>query len=190
MSLMCPHCNSFDTQEIQTASIWNQYCTSCKNVFSKKQGENQTDRRQGDRREVSKTGAVRETLEHKSTKGFPLRFDLVLSNDVGFRRLAEAFGEGFLKYGANNWMNGFDESVLLNHTLKHISDYIAGDKSDDQLAHAIWNLYTLMWMQEKKPELLDVTGAKDPLASVKQSTNSTEETSMNVVSQPTKSPGN
>lgn len=108
-------------------------------------------------RETASTGAVRETLYHKGPNGFPLRPDLVMRNDVGFRRLAETYGEGFLKYGADNWMKGFPESVLVTHALEHISKHLAGDKSEDHIAHAIWNLYTLAWVQEKKPELMDLT---------------------------------
>lgn len=108
--------------------------------------------------ETTKTGAVRSEIYHKGPNGFPLRYDLVLANDVGFRRMAETFGEGFQKYGANNWKNGFDESVLLNHCLEHLRLHISGDKTEDHISHALWNLYTLMWIQERKPEMLDLTG--------------------------------
>lgn len=107
--------------------------------------------------EKTETGAVRDTIYHIGDRGFPLRFDLVLSNDVGFRRLAETFGEGYLKYGADNWKKGFQESILLNHALEHIRLHISGDKSEDHLTHAMWNLYTLTWMQEHKPEMMDIT---------------------------------
>jgi len=107
--------------------------------------------------EQSETGAVRSQLEHKGTHGHALRFDLLLDNSVGIRRLAETYGEGFAKYGAGNWKKGFKESVLLNHAMEHLVLYVSGDTTEDHLAHATWNLFTLMWMQEKKPELLDLT---------------------------------
>lgn len=113
--------------------------------------------------EQHSTGAVRDTIYHRSERGYPLRFDLVLSNDVGFRRLAETFGEGFLKYGADNWKNGFEESILINHCLQHLTQHLAGDTTEDHLTHALWNLYTLLWMQEKRPDLMDLTGAKTTL---------------------------
>lgn len=109
-------------------------------------------------RETSATGAVRETLYHKGPGGFPLRYDLVFSNEVGLRRIAETFGEGFLKYGAHNWKQGFPESVLLNHAFEHLRKWMAGDRTEDHLSHAMWNIYTLMWVEEQMPELLDVTG--------------------------------
>lgn len=99
--------------------------------------------------ETTDTGAIRDKVYSLGPHGFPLRFDLVLSNDVGFRRLAETFGEGFLKYGADNWKKGFTESNLLCHALEHIRLYLSGDRGEDHVTHAMWNLYTLTWMQEK-----------------------------------------
>ncbi len=109
-------------------------------------------------RVTTDTGAIRETEYHKGPRGYPLRFDLILSNDVGFRRLAETFGEGFLKYGADNWKKGFKESVLVNHALEHIRLHIAKDTTEDHVTHALWNLYTLTWVQENLPQLMDLTG--------------------------------
>ena len=105
------------------------------------------------------TGAVRNTSVAGDTEGtFPMRFDLLLSNPEALQRIAATYGEGFQKYGANNWKKGFPESVLLNHAMAHLIQYMTGDVSEDHLAHAVWNLTTLMWMQQHKPELLDLTG--------------------------------
>lgn len=108
--------------------------------------------------ETHATGATRSTLYPKGQR-FPIRLDLLLLNGAGLRRLAEAFGEGFLKYGRDNWKKGFPESVLLGHAVDHLLNYAEGDTSEDHLAHALWNLLTLCYVQEKLPELLDVTGA-------------------------------
>lgn len=113
------------------------------------------------KREKAATGAVRETLHHKGDKGFPLRYDLIFTNEVAVRRLAETYGEGFLKYGADNWKQGFDESVLLNHAFDHLRRWLMKDQTEDHLSHAVWNLFTLMWVEEQMPELLDVTGIKE-----------------------------
>lgn len=110
--------------------------------------------------ETSDTGAVRSTLY---TKGhtFPVRHDLFLMNDVAIRRIGEAYGEGNGKYGACNWMKGFQQSVYLNHALEHLINYTAGDRSEDHLAHAAWNLCSLMWVEHHKPELLDLDAARE-----------------------------
>jgi hypothetical protein len=85
------------------------------------------------------------------------RFDLVTNNDVGFRRLAETYGEGAVKYGDHNWKKGLSESNLINHGLAHLQQYLSGDRSEDHIAHLIWNFYTLMWMQEHRPDLMDLS---------------------------------
>ena len=111
-------------------------------------------------RQVSETGCVREKLYPKLGQ-FPIRLDLMFQNEVLMRRLAETYGEGALKYGANIWQRGFKESVYISHALEHIRLYMAGDKSEDHLAHAIWNFGTLMWVQEHKPELIDLTAQNE-----------------------------
>lgn len=107
------------------------------------------------------TGAIRSKLYEKGIK-FPLRYDLMMCNHIGMRRVAEVFGEGCEKYGVNNWMNGFPESVMVNHCVEHLRLHLAGDVGEDHLAHALWNLFSLMYFQEQKPELMDITKASWP----------------------------
>lgn len=102
--------------------------------------------------EVARTGAVRDQLYPKGRE-FPARWDLMFDNDSGMRRLAETYGDGFAKYGACTWMKGFPKSVLIAHALDHIAKYKMGDESEDHLAHAAWNLLTMCWMEEHKPEM-------------------------------------
>lgn len=106
--------------------------------------------------EEASTGAKRSSLYPKGAQ-FPARYDLMWRNAAGMRRLAEAWGEGFNKYGADNWFKGFAESVLISHTLEHIRLYLAGDKTEDHLGHCSWNILALCWIEENKPELLDLT---------------------------------
>lgn len=106
--------------------------------------------------EKAETGAVRSSMYPPGAK-FPARYDLLFRNAAGLRRLAEAYGEGVAKYGPDNWMNGFPESVMVSHALEHFRLFMAGDTSEDHLAHAAWNVMTLIWIQENKPELLDLT---------------------------------
>lgn len=113
-------------------------------------------------REQASTGAVRSQLYPKGAK-FPARYDLMMRNAAGMRRLAETWGEGQAKYGNDNWLNGFPESVMISHTEDHIRLYLAGDKSEDHLAHAAWNLLALCWIEENKPELLDLTKPEQKL---------------------------
>lgn len=91
---------------------------------------------------------------------FPARYDLMMRNGPGMRRLAETWGEGFAKYGPDNWMSGFPASVLLSHAQDHVAKYLTGNNDEDHLAHAAWNLLVLCWVEENKPELLDLTGSQ------------------------------
>ncbi len=110
-----------------------------------------------------KSGAVR---GKESFNKFPHRFDLI--SHIGLRRLAETYGEGAIKYDENNWLKGIPVSNLMNHVLNHITKYLSGDTSEDHLAHASWNLFTAMHMEETKPDLMDLFYRKvDPMLTAK-----------------------
>jgi hypothetical protein len=94
------------------------------------------------------SGAVR------SSDAEGTRFDLVPL--AGWRRLAETCAEGAAKYGDRNWEKGFPASSLMNHALRHLNLWLAGDANEDHLAHAAWNLLALMHFEEQHPELIDV----------------------------------
>lgn len=94
------------------------------------------------------TGAVR------SADAEQTRFDLV--SPVGLRRLAETCAEGAKKYGDRNWERGFPATSLVNHALRHVNLWLAGDALEDHLAHAAWNLLALMHFEERRPDLIDV----------------------------------
>lgn len=114
-------------------------------------------RNEEDRR--TETGAVRSKVySGDAPSEFPARLDLILRNAKGLRALARTYGEGFLKYGRDNRLKGFKESVYLQHALDHLIEYASGDQSEDHLTHAAWNLLELRWVKEEKPELMDVTG--------------------------------
>lgn len=98
-----------------------------------------------------KTGAVRN--EEKFNK-FPPRFDLI--SHIGERRLAETYGEGSIKYGDNNWLKGIPLTNLLNHAKDHINKYLASDRSEDHLAHAAWNLFAAMHMEDTDSTMNDL----------------------------------
>jgi hypothetical protein len=86
------------------------------------------------------------------------RFDLI--TPIGLRRLAETCAEGAAKYGDRNWEQGFPASSLMNHALRHLNLWLAGDASEDHLAHAAWNVLALMHFEERRPELVDVPSRK------------------------------
>lgn len=110
----------------------------------------------------TETGACRESgVAGSKDSRFPAKFSLIPAR--GLRRVAETCGEGFLKYGQGNWLNGFKETDLLDHAMAHLNQYMMGDRTEDHLAHGTWNLLTLMHFQETEPagsELLDLVPQK------------------------------
>lgn len=67
-----------------------------------------------------------------------VRYDLI--TPVGLRALAKTYAEGAEKFGAHNWENGMPAADLLNHAIAHIYSFLGGDRSEDHLGHAAWNV--------------------------------------------------
>lgn len=93
------------------------------------------------------TGAVRSADRAKQ------RYDLI--SPIGLRRVAETCHEGATKYSPYNWEKGMGVSEMLNHAIPHIYAYLSGDRSEDHLAHAAWNLLGAMHSEELWPHLND-----------------------------------
>lgn len=74
----------------------------------------------------------------------------------GMRRRAEANAEGEKKYGTYNWQKGMLVSKLLDHAIAHLFLYAKGDATEDHLGHAGWNIDAACWMEENKPEYVDM----------------------------------
>ncbi len=110
----------------------------------------------GDNMTTFPTGAVR------GSDAENVRFDLI--TPVGLRRLAETCAEGAKKYGDANWLKGIPASVMLNHAIRHIYLWLAGDASEDHLAHAAWNVLGVCHFEEARPEMIDVPTRKTPAA--------------------------
>ncbi len=91
------------------------------------------------------TGAVRS----KDADG--AAYELI--SPIGLRRLAETYQEGATKYTPFNYEKGMGIGVCLRHAIRHIFLYLRGDRKEDHLAHAAWNLFTAMHSEELWPEL-------------------------------------
>lgn len=97
-----------------------------------------------ERREYD-TGAVR-SADCEQT-----RYDLI--SPIGLRRLAETYAEGAAKFGQFNWENGMPVTDLLNHAIAHVYKFLSGDRTEDHLAHAAWNLLGAIHSLELWPEM-------------------------------------
>ena len=64
----------------------------------------------------------------------PYRFDLI--DAKAMFRLAQVMAYGAKRYAPNNWRLITKEDHI-NHALQHLYAYLAGDKQDDHLGHAL-----------------------------------------------------
>lgn len=88
----------------------------------------------GERSEFS-TGAVRDAQEGKG------RMDLLPVRAI--IAVAKVFENGAKKYEANNWRKGIPLSRYVDSGLRHAVKYLRGDRDEDHLSQAIWNLMCL-----------------------------------------------
>lgn len=82
--------------------------------------------------------------------------DVSLIPPEAIRAWGRAFAEGKQKYGRDNWLKGFPQMGIINHALQHIFSYLEGDKSEDHLGHAMWNIGVAIHQQAHRPDLLDL----------------------------------
>lgn len=88
------------------------------------------------RRENFPTGAVR---DDRGGKG---RFDLL--SPIALKRLARHYEAGAVKYADRNWEKGIPLSRSLDSALRHLFAFLEGDRTEDHLAAAAWNVFAIM----------------------------------------------
>jgi hypothetical protein len=66
---------------------------------------------------------------------------------------AMACAEGAKKYGDYNWEKGMPVSDMLNHGIRHLYMWLNGDRSEDHLGHAMWNVAGAIHSYHTWPEL-------------------------------------
>lgn len=91
------------------------------------------------------TGAVR------SADCDNVRYDLI--SPIGIAALARTYAEGAEKFGQFNWENGMPVTDLLNHAIAHLFKFLGGDRSEDHLGHAAWNVLGAIHSMEMWPHL-------------------------------------
>ena len=100
-------------------------------------------------REPFKTGSVRDTRKGKG------RHELLPPRAI--RRLAEHYERGADKYGDRNWELGQPSSRYLDSLLRHAFRYADGERDEDHLSAIVFNAFGIMFAEEYKPELDDLT---------------------------------
>jgi hypothetical protein len=92
-----------------------------------------------------------ETGAERSADCDDVRYDLI--TPIGLRALAKTYAEGATKFGAHNWENGMPATDMLNHAISHVFSFLGGDRTEDHLGHAAWNILGAIHSIEKWPEL-------------------------------------
>ena len=85
----------------------------------------------GKRQEFT-TGSRRDTRDGKG------RFDLLPMRAL--KRLARHFEAGALKYGDRNWEKGQPISRYVDSAFRHLAAYTQGERDEDHLIAAAWNI--------------------------------------------------
>jgi len=93
----------------------------------------------GERKEFA-TGAVRDTQAGKP------RYDLI--PPTALRRLATHYAKGAEKYTEHNWTKGIPMSRCVASLMRHIMQFILGDKEEDHLAACLFNIMCIIHYQE------------------------------------------
>ena len=73
------------------------------------------------------------------------RYDLLPPRAI--KLVAIAMAEGAAKYGDHNW-KGLPETNIVNHALRHIMEWLGGDRDEPHLSHAAANLLMLANVEE------------------------------------------
>ena len=92
-------------------------------------------------RKTFETGSQRDAPEGKG------RYDLI--SPLALRRLALVLERGAAKYMPRNWELGQPMSQYVNSALRHIEQYLAGQRDEDHAGQAFWNLMALVHTEEE-----------------------------------------
>ena len=82
------------------------------------------------------------------------RFNLV--SPIGLRRLAEIYSESARACTDDEQWAHLQFSKLLELAMRHINSYVEGDRTEDHLAQAASELFSVMHFEETRPDLNDI----------------------------------
>lgn len=87
------------------------------------------------------TGAKRDQREGKG------RYDLI--PPAAIHRLAQVYEKGASKYAPRNWEKGMPFHLFMDSALRHAFQYLHGQRDEDHLGHAVFNLLALMEFEDR-----------------------------------------
>ena len=104
-----------------------------------------------------------ETGATRSADVTGVRYDLVPPE--GVEAVARAMHTGAVTHGSNNWKKGLKNSILVNHAIRHIVEYLKeGNTTEDHVGHALANLMMLKWNEVHLPEFNDLNNVVEEFA--------------------------
>ena len=104
-----------------------------------------------------------ETGATRSADADGVRYDLVPPE--GVEAVARAMHVGAVTHGDNNWKKGLRNSILVNHAMRHIVEYMKeGTTKEDHIGHALANLMMLKWNEVNLPEFNDLNNIAEEFA--------------------------
>ena len=92
------------------------------------------------KRQEFKTGSVRDTNIGKG------RYDLI--SPLIMQRLARHYENGAVKYGDRNWEKGQPLSRYFDSAVRHLYKHLEGQRDEDHLAAAVWNVGAMIHTEE------------------------------------------
>ncbi len=87
-----------------------------------------------------------ETGAHRDPNDIKGRFDLL--SPIFLRRLAIHTQKGGKARGDRNWEKGMPMSAVIDSAIRHLFDYLEGDRSEDHLSASAWNVMNLQHTEE------------------------------------------
>lgn len=107
-------------------------------------------------RTVFSTGSVRDMHTGKG------RMDLLpVTAIIELSKHCEA---GAIKYGERNVDKGIPQHSLIDSGLRHLFKYLRGDKDENHLVAAAWNIMWALEQDVESPELNDLPWAELPFS--------------------------
>lgn len=101
----------------------------------------------GERTEF-RSGAVRDMHEGKG------RLDLLPCSAI--LELAKHCEAGAVKYGERNVDRGIPQHSFIDSALRHLFKYLRGDRDENHLVAALWNIAWAVNQEAEKPEMQDL----------------------------------
>ena len=86
-------------------------------------------------REVFPTGAIREPNLGRG------RYDLI--SPIALKALAIHYERGGKKYADRNWEMGLPLSRHLNSAIRHLQNFLEGDREEDNLSACVFNCFAI-----------------------------------------------